>query len=153
LTDQERSLLEFTKIPFFPLIFFAAYVFLLFRAIRDTTKQQWPIRSLALSLGVVIWILSPMRTGQVVLFDVGGSFYWLSVLVAGLVIGGIDPDDAGITPIWVAAGQLGAWLVLEIFGFSNIYVRQAEFVIALSLMPCYVGAFSAAIFINLRKRT
>ena len=62
--------------------------------------------SIAAGFGAVIWALSPIVTGAREPWDGESSYYFVSLLVAGIIIGGLSPKHEWSVWLGVVLGQL-----------------------------------------------
>lgn len=62
--------------------------------------------SVAAGLGAGIWALSPVITGQVEPWDAESPYYFVSLLVAGAIVGAVIPRHVWVVFLGVVAGQV-----------------------------------------------
>ena len=100
------------------------------------------VRPIAALMGAAIWVFSPMVTGRAEPWDAHSPYYWIALLISGVVVGWIEPKKFLTSSLWVPVGQ-----ALTIVGGIFFNGRDAGLfplgLIALLLLsaPCYFGAF------------
>ena len=100
----------------------------------------------AVVCGAAIWLLSPTFTGRIEPWDAKGPYYWVALLVSGILVGWIEPEKCLTTSLWIVAGQVLAILGGVLFGGRDIGLLIPMGIIALLIFsaPCYAGAFVGA---------
>ena len=108
----------------------------------------------ALLCGAAIWILSPTFTGHAEPWDSKGPYYWMALLISGLLVGWLEPEKFMTTSLWVVAGQALAilWGILFSGRDPGLFFPMGLIMLLLLSVPCYVGAFLAGRFAGRRKR-
>lgn len=101
---------------------------------------------MAVVCGYLIWALSPSMTGHAEPWDARSPYYWAALLVAGTLIGLIEPKMFLTSSLWVVAGQ-ALYVVGEVI-FANkdtglLFPMGLLAMLVLSV-PCYLGAFLGA---------
>ncbi len=69
---------------------------------------------LAIALGALIWLASPMMTGRREPWDAHGPYYILSLFIAGAIAGWIQPQKVWRHAVGIMVGQLGVMLWLTV---------------------------------------
>ena len=102
---------------------------------------------LAIGLGMVIWLASPLLTGRREPWDAHGPYYGLALLGAGLLTGSLEPHRFWIGPIGIYAGQclaifMLAWFYHDGLGlFIPLGMIMLVFFTPLSLVGSLAGSW------------
>ena|GEM_PF-3540765 len=94
----------------------------------------------AFVLGALIWALSPLVTGQKEPWDSTGSYYFMSLMVAGFIPAVIYPKYFWLCTVVVLIGQES--YILATNGLEGI---MAVFFIGFYSMGCFIGAVFGAV--------
>ena len=62
--------------------------------------------SVAAGFGVLIWVMSPVITGEIEPWDAESPYYFVSLLVAGLIVGALIPRHVWAVLLGIVVGQL-----------------------------------------------
>ena len=100
------------------------------------TPKEYAVFSIALILGALIWILSPIFTGQQEPWDSNGVYYIVSLLVAGGIVGAINCKRVWR---WAMAIYIGQLIFLVFMSMGPLLFTGLFFLGGYSLVA-YAGA-------------
>ena len=67
--------------------------------------------SVAAGFGALIWAISPIITGEIEPWDAESPYYFVSLLVAGLIVGALIPRHVWAVLLGIVVGQLVYMLI------------------------------------------
>lgn len=67
---------------------------------------------LAMVLGALIWVASPIFTGHKEPWDENGPYYLIALVSAGVVVGWLEPRCSWLWPVAIYLGQFATIIVL-----------------------------------------
>ncbi|MBN2457455.1 MAG: hypothetical protein JXB29_13135 [Sedimentisphaerales bacterium] len=109
--------------------------------------------TLSMVTGVLIWVLSPIFTGEAEPWDSASGYYHLSMLVSGFLIGFLGPKKAWLWPIGIYSGQFVYCLVKSIFLSSGAGVNFFYPIGMIFLIPyCLISFLGSLIGAGIRKK-